>query len=663
MPAVLVVLILQILSSVSSVYVRRGSDITDCSMKCPHTRDVLQLDRECGAEETKLLELWCDNSWSNNHFGPRLHLNTSSGCWRLADARKDDSCLYVLWRHNSSGGLRRSTAITVLDPVLISNITSNSSRLGQDIAVSVQFSGEEAAVTWEVDGGSLPHRYQLIDDSRMLIIPSAQREDGGRRLHVRITNPVSEETWEYLLGITGPRSLTLRLSLVAAALAVVILLSAGIFLCCKRKNMAASKDGEMKKMDGHSEEDGDPPRADQSDSPDVTREHLYPQSSLQTTVGQNSYTVVKSPKKSSFLNGAHNCVLMKMREQSVPTGVFSILILSSLSLGRVYVQRGSDITVCYMKCPHNDGILKLYKECGDQPLNLITLWCHRHIMENEYKPRLHLNIRSGCWTLRDARKNDSCLYNVTFYRSQEISLNYTEVTVLGVFSILILSSLSLGRVYVRRGSDITVCYMKCPHNDGILKLYKECGDQPLNLITLWCHRHIMENEYKPRLHLNIRSGCWTLRDARKNDSCLYNVTFYRSQEISLNYTEVTVLDPVLISNISSNSSKLGQDIAVSVQFSGEEAAVTWEVDGGSLPHRYRLIDNNTMLIIPSAQREDAGRRLRVRITNPVSEETREYLLEITVPGSPHEIFVKAMVPVIAIKIILLLSLFYICVKK
>ncbi|KAG9465706.1 hypothetical protein GDO78_017867, partial [Eleutherodactylus coqui] len=334
-----VVLILQILSSVSSVYVRRGSDITDCSMKCPHTRDVLQLDRECGAEETKLLELWCDNSWSNNHFGPRLHLNTSSGCWRLADARKDDSCLYVLWRHNSSGGLRRSTAITVLDPVLISNITSNSSRLGQDIAVSVQFSGEEAAVTWEVDGGSLPHRYQLIDDSRMLIIPSAQREDGGRRLHVRITNPVSEETWEYLLGITGPRSLTLRLSLVAAALAVVILLSAGIFLCCKRKNMAASKDGEMKKMDGHSEEDGDPPRADQSDSPDVTREHLYPQSSLQTTVGQNSYTVVKSPKKSSFLNGAHNCVLMKMREQSVPTGVFSILILSSLSLGRVYVRR------------------------------------------------------------------------------------------------------------------------------------------------------------------------------------------------------------------------------------------------------------------------------------------------------------------------------------
>ncbi|XP_066455366.1 uncharacterized protein [Eleutherodactylus coqui] len=142
------------------------------------------------------------------------------------------------------------------DPVLISNITSNSSRLGQDIAVSVQFSGEEAAVTWEVDGGSLPHRYRLMDDNRTLIIPSAQREDAGRRLRVRITNPVSEETREYLLEITGPRTLTLRLSLVAAALAVVILLSAGIFLCCRRKNMAASKDGEMKQIDGPSEENG-----------------------------------------------------------------------------------------------------------------------------------------------------------------------------------------------------------------------------------------------------------------------------------------------------------------------------------------------------------------------------------------------------------------------
>ncbi|KAG9462216.1 hypothetical protein GDO78_014650 [Eleutherodactylus coqui] len=244
------------------VYVRRGSDITDCGMECPHTRDVLQLYRVCGDEETKLLELWCDNSWSYNHWDPRLHLNTSSGCWRLTDARKDDSCLYVLWRHNRSGGFQRSTAITVLDPVLISNITSNSSRLGQDIAVSVQFSGEEAAVAWEVDRGSLPDRFRLIDDNRMLIIPSAQREDSGRRLRVRITNPVSDETREYQLEITDPRILPRSLA-VAAALAVGILLSAVIIFYSKTRRNVPTDNVEMQ-MNGPSEENGHPPRADQS---------------------------------------------------------------------------------------------------------------------------------------------------------------------------------------------------------------------------------------------------------------------------------------------------------------------------------------------------------------------------------------------------------------
>ncbi|XP_073524795.1 uncharacterized protein [Phyllobates terribilis] len=90
------------------------------------------------------------------------------------------------------------------DPVLLSTITSNSSRMGEDVAVSVQFSGEETAVTWEVDGGLLPERYRLINDNRTVIIPRAQRDDAGRRLWVRITNPVSEETREYQLEITDP---------------------------------------------------------------------------------------------------------------------------------------------------------------------------------------------------------------------------------------------------------------------------------------------------------------------------------------------------------------------------------------------------------------------------------------------------------------------------
>ncbi|XP_073473593.1 uncharacterized protein [Aquarana catesbeiana] len=87
-------------------------------------------------------------------------------------------------------------------------------------------------------------------------------------------------------------------------------------------------------------------------------------------------------------------------------------------------------------------------------------------------------------------------------------------------------------------------------------------------------------------------------------------------------------DPVLISSITSTGGWLSEEMAVSVQFSGEESAVTWEVDGEPLPERYRLIDDNRTLIIPSVQRDDAERRFRVRITNPVSEEIREYRLEI-----------------------------------
>ncbi|XP_075707138.1 uncharacterized protein LOC142741678 [Rhinoderma darwinii] len=224
----------------------------------------------------------------------------------------------------------------------------------------------------------------------------------------------------------------------------------------------------------------------------------------------------------------------------------------------------------------------------------------------------------------------------------------------GLLTVLILISVSSGGVYVRRGSDITDCSMKCPHTDGVLVLYKICGDEEeKHLLELWCNDMWLSNKDETRLHLNTSTGCWTLTDAGKDDSCVYHVV-YDNGGRSLTTLHVTVLDPVFISDITSNSSRLGQDIAVSVQFSGEETTVTWEVDGGSLPAQYRLIDDNRTLIIPSAQREDVERRLLVRITNPVSEETREYQLKITVPGSFDQIFLSAMVPVVAVKLVFLL---------
>ncbi|XP_040195103.1 uncharacterized protein LOC120928078 isoform X2 [Rana temporaria] len=186
--------------SVSSgtVYIQSGSDISDCNMKCPQDDVTVELFRQCGGEDRTLLENLCYINFTKSHDS-RLQLDTGSGCWKLTHARKSDSCVYKVWCHCAPGYLMFSTEIRVLGPVLISNITSNCSRLGEETAVSVQFSGEESAVTWEVDGEPLPERYRLIDDNRTLIIPGVQRDDAERRFRVRITNPVSEEIREYRL--------------------------------------------------------------------------------------------------------------------------------------------------------------------------------------------------------------------------------------------------------------------------------------------------------------------------------------------------------------------------------------------------------------------------------------------------------------------------------
>ncbi|PIO24585.1 hypothetical protein AB205_0003210, partial [Aquarana catesbeiana] len=202
-PGILCMMIIPVSSG--TVYVQSGSDITDCNMKCPKDDVTVELYRECRGVERTLLENLCFINSTKSHDS-RLQLHTGSGCWKLTHVRKDDSCVYKIWCYDIPEYLISSTEIRVLDPVLISNITSNCSRLGEETAMSVQFSGEESAVTWEVDEEPLPERYQLIDDNRTLIIPSVQRDDTERRFRVRITNPVSEEIREYRLEIRGERS-------------------------------------------------------------------------------------------------------------------------------------------------------------------------------------------------------------------------------------------------------------------------------------------------------------------------------------------------------------------------------------------------------------------------------------------------------------------------
>ncbi|XP_073473585.1 uncharacterized protein [Aquarana catesbeiana] len=232
-------LLCMMIMSVSSgtVYVQSGSDITDCNMKCTHNYEVtLELYRVCGEEERTLLENHCDNNLTKS-YNSRLQLDTGSGCWKLTHARKEDSCVYKIWCYCAPGYVISSTEIRVLDPVLISNITSNGSQLGEEMAVSVHFSGEESAVTWEVDGEPLPERYRLIDDNRTLIIPSVQRDDAKRRFRVRITNPVSEEIWEYWLEVRDLPSDYRRfrmLLIVPAVLVVIIVILLSLIYCRKR---------------------------------------------------------------------------------------------------------------------------------------------------------------------------------------------------------------------------------------------------------------------------------------------------------------------------------------------------------------------------------------------------------------------------------------------
>ncbi|XP_077335690.1 uncharacterized protein LOC143981588 isoform X2 [Lithobates pipiens] len=183
------------------VYVRKGSNISGCDMTCPGPPGVvgvLELNKQCGGEEEPLLELHCKHSDIYRNTD-RILLDKGSGCWKLTQAGKDDSCVYKIWYQGENRYPVTSTDIRVLDPVLISNITSNCRRLGEEMSVRVQFSGEESAVTWEVDGEPLHGRYRLIDNNRTLIIPSVQRDDAERRFRVRITNPVSEEIREYRL--------------------------------------------------------------------------------------------------------------------------------------------------------------------------------------------------------------------------------------------------------------------------------------------------------------------------------------------------------------------------------------------------------------------------------------------------------------------------------
>ncbi|ABG25808.1 ORF3 [Ranid herpesvirus 1] len=179
-------------------YIKRGSNYSACTMKCPQDDVTLELYRVCDGNEKTLLENHCYYQHVKSH-DPRLHLDQQSGCWTLGSVRKSDSCLYKVWCYCAPGYVMNSTTIEVLEGVHIYNLTLYGEQLGEEMRLEVLCSGELSTISWLENGGILSDRYHLVDHNRTLVIPGVQRQDVEKVFTVTLKNPVSVETREYRL--------------------------------------------------------------------------------------------------------------------------------------------------------------------------------------------------------------------------------------------------------------------------------------------------------------------------------------------------------------------------------------------------------------------------------------------------------------------------------
>ncbi|KAE8588116.1 hypothetical protein XENTR_v10022357 [Xenopus tropicalis] len=131
-------------------------------------------------------------------YDTRINLNVSTGCCSIANAGKSDRGDYVLYFYGTDRKKRLATQATiwVIDPVCVTNISARHN--GENVSVSVSYSGEEATVVWAWNGGALPERHQLSDSNKTLTVPST---DTGT-FTVLVSNPVSHSSAHYNLTLT-----------------------------------------------------------------------------------------------------------------------------------------------------------------------------------------------------------------------------------------------------------------------------------------------------------------------------------------------------------------------------------------------------------------------------------------------------------------------------
>ncbi|KAE8588105.1 hypothetical protein XENTR_v10022347 [Xenopus tropicalis] len=175
--------------------------------------------------------------------------------------------------------------------------------------------------------------------------------------------------------------------------------------------------------------------------------------------------------------------------------------------------------------------------------------------------------------------------------------------------------------WVRVSSDIKLCSLRC---DGA-GIYTLDRDSSLPILDFACSDNSTNiySNYQQRLSLNVSAGCCTIANAQPSDSGTYELSFYgeRKKKVLVGVTKYCVIDPVCVTNISARHN--GENVSVSVSYSGEEATVVWAWNGGALPERHQLSDSNKTLTVPST---DTG-TFTALVSNPVSHSSAHYNLE------------------------------------
>ncbi|XP_018088946.1 putative pregnancy-specific beta-1-glycoprotein 7 [Xenopus laevis] len=188
--------------------------------------------------------------------------------------------------------------------------------------------------------------------------------------------------------------------------------------------------------------------------------------------------------------------------------------------------------------------------------------------------------------------------------------------------VLFVPSAEALKLQVAVSSELRLCGLTC-ERDGIYTLDREphvgileyaCRDKSKNF----------NRAYESRTLLDESSGCCIIRNAQKSDTGNYLLEFHEYGKIMqrVYITTCVIMDPVSVSNISTNRS--GETVSVSVSYSGEEATVLWTWNGGALPERHQLSDSNKTLTVPST---DTG-TFTVLVSNPVSLTSAHYNLTL-----------------------------------